>query len=100
MSKTSDRRAVPKGETLVPQKAVSVVRVTDYRKIGRILCTLGAVAVSAIAVATADIDLYEGPAVILVPAVSVAGTVGLGVAGYYVGKRIDKRVVDIRVVPD
>jgi hypothetical protein len=100
VSKTSNRRVVPKGDGLIPRKAVSVLRLTDYRKIGRILCTAGAVAASAIAVASADIDVYEGPAVIVVPAVSAAGTIGLGVAGYYIGKRIDRSVVYIRVVPE
>ncbi len=100
VSKTSNRSSVPKGNALIPRTSVSVIRVTDYRKLGRILCTVGAVAGSALAVGASSIDLYEGPALIIVPAVSVAGTVGMGVAGYYIGKRIDKRVLYIRVVPD
>ncbi len=100
VSKTSNRKVVGKGDAVIPRGSVSVIQVTDYRKLGRILGVLGAVGASAIAVAANDIDLYEGTALIAVPAAIAAGTVGLGVAGYYVGKRIDKSVASIRVLPE
>ncbi len=99
VSKTSDRTTMAKGEQLIPRPSVSVVRLTEYRKLGRLLCTLGALATAGIVIAAQDIDLYEGPLVAIVPAVAAGGTAGAGVAGYFIGKAIDKRVIDIRVAP-
>lgn len=100
VTKTSDRRAVAGGERLIPRQSVSVLRLTEYRKLGRLLCTLGATGLAGGIVATRSIDIYEGPAVILVPALAAAGTVGAGVAGYFIGKRVDKRVIYIRISPE
>jgi hypothetical protein len=44
--------------------------------------------------------LYEGPAIMLVPAVTAAGMAGVAVGGYYAGKRLDKRVTEIRIVEE
>jgi hypothetical protein len=59
------------------------------------------VAAAAAGIAAASYpDLYEGPAVIAVPAVIAAGTAGAAVGGYYAGKRLDKREVEIRIIRD
>lgn len=97
VSKTSDRRAVPKGETIVPRASVSVLQITEYNKKGRILCSLGAMGAGGAIVAAQNIDVYEGAALIAVPAVEAAGIAGLGVAGYFIGKRIDRHITYIRV---
>jgi hypothetical protein len=97
VTKTSDRAKVAKGERLIPKAAVSTLRVNRYRKIGRILGVAAAVGGAAIAIAANDIDVYEGVGLIVVPAVAVGGTIGLGVGGYYIGKQFDKRVVLVRV---
>lgn len=101
ISKTSDKRAQPKGLHTIPKQSLSGLRVTEYRKAGRLLFTLGALATAGgfVALGTRDSSLTEGPLVAIVPAVSAAGTAGLGVAGYYIGKALDKRVTDIRIVP-
>ncbi len=99
VTRTSDRKALPKGERLIPRQSVSVLKLTEYRKLGRLLCTVGSVAVAAAVIASQDIDVYEGPAVIIVPAVATVGTLGIGVGGYFAGKRIDRREVLIRVLP-
>jgi hypothetical protein len=99
VTKTSDRKVLAKGERLIPRQSVSVLRLTEYRKAGRLLCTVGSVAVVAAIIASQDIDLYEGPLVVIVPAVSAVGAVGAGVGGYFAGKRIDRREVYIRVLP-
>jgi hypothetical protein len=99
VTKSSNRKAQPKGKQLVARQAISVLRVTDYRKLGRLLGTTGAIAAAAGIVAAQQIDIYEGPAVIIVPAVVAGGTVGAGVGGYYLGKAFDKRVTEIRIVP-
>jgi hypothetical protein len=97
---TSNRQSQPKGRHVVPRQAISLLQVTDYRKLGRLLGTAGAVAAAAGIVAAHDIDIYEGPLVVIVPVVAVAGTAGAGVGGYYLGKAFDKRVAEIRIVPD
>jgi hypothetical protein len=100
VTKTSDRNVLRKGEQTIPRESVSVLRVTRYRKLGRILCTAGGAAAAGLAVAAQSIDTYEGPAVIAAPAITAGGVIGVGVAGYYIGKRIDRHVTEIRIVPD
>jgi hypothetical protein len=98
ISKTSDSKAQPKGVQVIPRGSISVLHVTEYRKLGRLVGALGAAGATAGIAAGSYPDLYEGPAVIAVPAVVAAGTIGAGVAGYFIGKRIDKREVEIRIV--
>jgi hypothetical protein len=100
ISKTSDRAVQPKGEHLIPRQSVSVLHITEYHKLGRLLGTLGAAAAAAGIAAASYPDLYEGPAVIAVPAVVAAGTAGAAVGGYYIGKKIDRWEVEIRIVKD
>ncbi len=97
VSKTSDRKVIRKGEQLIPRASVTLLRVTEYRKLGRLLTTVGALGAAAAIVASQSIDVYEGPMVIAVPAVIAGGMVGVGVGGYYTGKALDKRVTEIRI---
>ena len=101
ISKTSDKRAQPKGVHTIPRQSVSVLRVTEYRKIGRLLFTAGALATASVITARAaqDANLSEGPLVAIIPTVGAAGVAGIGVGGYYFGKALDKRVTDIRIAP-
>ena len=101
ISKTSNKKAQPKGARTIPRQSVSYLRVTEYRKTGRLVFTLGAMAAAGgvVALATRDSGLTEGPLVVIVPAVGAAGTAGLGVAGYFIGKAVDKRITDIRIAP-
>jgi hypothetical protein len=100
VSKTSDRKAQPKGSHLIPRPSVSTLRVTEYRKLARLLVTAGALAIAAGIVAANHPDLYEGPAIVIVPAVTAGGMAGVAVGGYYAGKRLDKRVTEIRIVEE
>jgi hypothetical protein len=100
ISKTSDRKVAPKGELLVPRKSVSLVSVTEHGWIGRVLCSLGAGALTAALILNAGSNVYEGALVVVVPASAAAGGVGAAVGGYYIGKRIDRRTTEIRVIPD
>lgn len=95
--KTSDRKVQPKGEHTIPRQSVSALRVTEYRVIGRLIGALAPPAVVGIITPALAGEIYEGPLVILVPALAVAGAIGLSVAGYYIGKALDKRVVEIQV---
>ncbi len=100
VTKTSDKKVMRKGEQLIPRQSVSLLRVTNHGIKWRMLCTLGAVAAAGIAVGSQDIGVYEGPAVAIVPAVVAGGMVGLGFGGYYIGKRLDKETIDIRIIPE
>ena len=100
ISRTSDRAVQPKGEHLIPRQSVSVLHITEYRKRGRLLGTLVAAGAAGGIAAANYPDLYEGPAVIAVPAVVAAGTAGAAVAGYFIGKKIDRQEVEIRIVRD
>ena len=97
VQRTSDRKVMPKGERLIPRASVSLLRSTQYRGFARLLCGVGLPAAVVGAVVTQNIDIYEGPAVVAVPAVIAAGAIGAGVGGYYIGKRIDRKVTYIRV---
>jgi hypothetical protein len=77
-----------------------MLQVTEYRKLARLLVTAGAIAAAAGIVAANHPDLYEGPLVVIVPAVAAAGMVGVAIGGYYAGKRLDKRVIEIRIVAE
>jgi hypothetical protein len=99
VTKSSNRKVQAKGKRLVPREGLRLLRVTEYRWMGRLLCTVGAMGVATAIVASRQIDLYEGPQVVLVPVMAGVGVVGTGVGGYFAGKRIDKRVIDIVIVP-
>ncbi|MFB3829509.1 MAG: hypothetical protein ACE15B_22250 [Bryobacteraceae bacterium] len=89
-----------KGNRLIPRKSITVLHVTEYGKRGRLLATLGAVAATAGISAAKYPDIYEGPAIIAVPAAVAGGITGSAVAGYFIGKRIDRRVTEIRIARD
>jgi hypothetical protein len=102
ISKTSDRRAQPKGLQVIPRRSVSVLSVTEYRKIGRLLVTVGAVATAA-AISAAEIrgsGITEGIPLFALPLAATVGTVGVGIGGYHAGKALDKRTTEIRVAPE
>jgi hypothetical protein len=100
VSKTSDHKAQPKGSHLIPRPSVSMLQVTDYRKLGRLLVTAGAVAAVAGIVAASHPDVSEGPGIVAIPVIAAAGIFGAALAGYHAGKKLDKRVVEIRIVAE
>ena len=102
ISKTSNKKIQPKGLQLIPKQSVSVLRVNADRKIGRVVCTVGAAAAVAAIAATVAYNgtgISEGVGVIVLPAVAAAGTVGAGVGGYFIGRAIDRRETIVRVIP-
>ena len=100
VSKTSDHKAQPKGSHLIPRPSISVLQVTEYGKLGRLLVTAGAVAAVAGLVAATNPDVSEGPGIVAVPVMAAAGIIGAAVGGYHVGKKLDKRVVEIHIVAE
>ncbi len=100
VTKTSDKKAQPKGRRLVPREGITMLQVTEYGWLGRLLGSLGAMGLAGGIVAAQSIDVNEGTMVVAVPVLIGAGIAGSGVAGYYVGKRIDKRVTQIVIARD
>ena len=97
VSKTSNRHSQPKGKQTIARRNLSLIRVTEYRKRGRIIGTLGAAGAAAGISAASYPDIYEGPLLIAIPAVIAAGIAGAAVGGYFIGKAFDKHVTDIRI---
>ena len=82
---TSDRAIIPAGE-------VKSVRFEGHTGKGRLigsLVGLGAGAGIAAAIATGT-DCYEGGCLIVLPAVGVAAAIGAAIAGYYIGRSMDR----------
>ena len=100
VSKTSDHQAQPKGSHLIPRPSVSMLQVTEYGKLGRLLVTAGAVAAVAGIVAASNPDVSEGPGIVAIPVIAAAGIIGAAVGGYHAGKRLDKRVIEIRIAAE
>ena len=100
VSKTSDHQAQPKGSHLIPRPSISMLQVTDYRVFGRLLVTAGAIAAVAGIVAASNPDVSEGPGIVAIPIIAAAGIVGAALAGYHAGKKLDKRVIEIRIVAE
>ena len=97
--RTSDRKAQPKGEHVIPRQAISTLSATHYGKKWRLTGALaGPAAVLAGVAANTPRDM-EGPLVIAIPVITAVGAVGAAFAGYYLGKRADKRVTTIRITP-
>lgn len=98
--KTSDRKAHPKGKQLIPRQWVSVLRCTEYRRTGRLIGTIAAPAAVAAGMLAGAPRYLEGPGLILIPAIGAGAVAGAAAGGYYVGKAVDKKVTEIRIVPD
>jgi hypothetical protein len=100
VSKSSNRHSQPNGEHLIARGSVSFLRVTEYRKIGRLLGTAAAIGIAAGIVASRHVNSYEGYLAVIAPIAAAGSIAGSAIAGYYAGKALDKRVTEITVVPD
>lgn len=100
ISKSSNRARQPKGAHLIPRASVSVLRVEEYRTIGRVLGAMGAAAVAGGIAGAKYPDVYEGPTVVIVPVVVAGGIIGSAVGGYYFGKVLDRKVTELSIVAD
>jgi hypothetical protein len=49
-------------------------------------------------VAASSPNVHEGTGLILVPLAAAIGALGAGVAGYFIGRKIDTRVTEIAIV--
>jgi len=99
VSKTSNRKVEPKGEQVVARQSLSVLRVTEYRKIGRLVGATGSIAVAAGIILAQDIDIYEGPLVVIVPAVVAAESSAWVSAAITPARRSTRRLPKSRLCP-
>jgi len=96
ITRTSDRRAHPKGTVTVPREAVSVVEVRKPRSVGKIIGTLAPIGVG-IAIAASAANEGDEMYVNLV-AGGLTMAVG-GVGGFFVGRAIDRRFERFVIAP-
>jgi hypothetical protein len=99
ITKTSDRRAHPKGRASIPRASVSVLRLTKPgghvgQIVGGILGSLGGLFAGALLAWRANAD--EAAAGVAI----VGGAVAGGVAGWWGGRVSDRKVTVITVVPE
>ena len=97
--KSSDARAYPKRETSIPRASVSAVRLLEMRIVGRVAGTvtgavIGVGTVVAIAVGNGILNKPSGGE----NAAAAIALVGLPVAGYFIGRSLDRKVTLIKVI--
>ncbi len=100
VTKTSNRAVQPKGDHLIPQGSISVLRVTEHRARGRLLGLIAGAGIAGGIAAASYPDLYEGTVLIVVPAVTAAGVIGAAIGGYYAGKALDTQITEIMIEPE
>ncbi|HWB84759.1 MAG TPA: hypothetical protein VG675_11510 [Bryobacteraceae bacterium] len=98
--KTSDRSVQPKGEALIARQSVSVLHVTEYHKLGRLIFGLGLPLAIAAIVASKTPWTEEGATIPLAAGVGGGAVIGGAIGGYYIGKSIDRHVTEIRIARD
>ena len=88
---------IPKGQV----RSVAFEGRTGHRGLIGALIGLGAgVAIgTAAAYGAGAFDTIEGPAIIAAPATIAAGSIGAAVAGYYIGRRTDRRLPEFDIQP-
>jgi hypothetical protein len=97
ITKTSNPRVQPRGQALIPRTAVSAMQVVRYGVRWRIT---GMIAGPLLVAATAvTVVAHTGAGNLNTAAgLTAGGILGGAVAGYYTGKRADRRIVTIRIV--
>ena len=104
IGKTSDKKIQPKGAVSIPRNAVSTLQVVRYGKKWRVMGTATSIAIVAIAgagagYAAASSGTSTDNVQVLATAASAAAA-GICVGGYYLGKRADRHITTIRIVPE
>ncbi|MEN6601873.1 MAG: hypothetical protein ABFD86_05605 [Bryobacteraceae bacterium] len=90
-NRTTSQWKTSKNEALLPRDQIRSVRFEGHlghRGLFAGLASFGAAlgVGSAIAISQDALDISEGPFMIVIPAVMVAGSIGIGVAGFLIGR--------------
>ena len=99
IAKSSNAQSYPKRETSIPRASVSTIRLLEMRIIGRVAGTvvgavIGVGTVVAIAVGNGIFNKPSGGE----NAAEVVALVGLPVAGYFIGRSLDRKDTLIKIV--
>jgi hypothetical protein len=96
---TTDSKVVRKGQTSIPRSSVSVIRMGRYSKHWRLLLTPGFPAALLGGMAVGVSMHHYSPAPQQIIPIGIGVTLGGTIAGYYVGKRLDRReLTEITIV--
>ncbi len=100
IARTSDAHANPKGAASIPRASVTKLQLLEMRPTGRIVGTVvGAAAGLGVAIGIAFIGgLFNKDATAKTAGI-IAGIVTLPVAGFFIGRSLDRKVTLIKVVP-
>ena len=99
VTKTSDKKAVRKGENSIPRPAVSTIRISRYTKRWRLLLTPGLPGTLMLAMTVAIAHQRYTPDPGKVIPIGMAVTASSTIAGYYVGKHLDRQeLTEIKIV--
>jgi hypothetical protein len=98
LTKTSDPKAYPKGNAVIPRASVTLLKLekgggSGWRTMGTVVGVLAGVVLGGYIAAKTANDVGPGIAIFLVTAS------GISVAGYAVGRSADKKTTMIRIVP-
>jgi hypothetical protein len=98
ISKTSDAHANPKGAASIPRASVTALQLLEMRPTGRIVGTVvGAAAGIGAAIGIVLINGIFSKDTGAKTAGIIAAIVGLPVAGFFIGRSIDRKVTLIKV---
>ncbi|MDP3000749.1 MAG: hypothetical protein Q8N47_24915 [Bryobacterales bacterium] len=96
---STDDKVVRKGKTSIPRSSISVIRMGRYSKHWRLLLTPGLPAALLGGMAVGVSMHHYSPAPQQIVPIGIGVTLGGTIAGYYLGKRLDRReLTEITIV--
>ena len=99
VTKTSEKKAIRKGENSIPRPAVSTICISRHTKRWRLLLTPGLPGALVLAMTVALTHQRYVPDPRKVAPIGMAVTASSTVAGYYVGKHLDRQeLTEIKIV--
>jgi hypothetical protein len=100
VTRTSNPKAIRKGENSIPRTAVSTIRISRYTKRWRLLLTPGLPGVLLLAMTVAVTHQRYAPDPRKVVSIGMAVTVSSTITGYYLGKHLDRQeLTEIKIIP-
>ena len=104
VKKTSNKKAYPKGQSLIPRADVWLIGLRKRGAKYRAIFTTGGIVVGAgiglaVALATGRVSLWGGTAKSEIGALGLGSGLG-GALGYIIGNKFDTQFIPIRVIDD
>ena len=99
VTKTSNKKAIRKGENSIPRPAVSTIRISRYTKRWRLILTPGLPGALLLAMTVAVTHQRYSPDPQKVVSIGMVVTASSTIAGYYLGKHLDRQeLTEIKIV--